>query len=107
MRNGDLAGRILGGVVFLAGVGILVFVFVLAYGFFTAEDAGIQLPTQGAAPNASAPPVTTQLGTSALIVLIRIALLIVMAVVGSLLAGRGIQLYFGAGGDRRVSPKNE
>lgn len=88
MRSGDLVGRIVGGILFLAGVGILVFVFVLAYGYFNSPNSGVAF-----APANATTPATSQLGASAIVMLVRIGLLIVMALVGSLLAGRGMQFY--------------
>lgn len=97
MRGDVLAGRILGIVVFLAGVGLLVFVFSLTYSFFNAPAGQLQpVPSPGADV-----PATTQLGESALMLFARIGLLVVMTIIGSLLAGRGAQLYFAAAGSRR------
>ncbi|MGC8863705.1 MAG: hypothetical protein ACP5R5_13150 [Armatimonadota bacterium] len=90
MRKGDLVGRVVGIVVFLGGIGLLAFVFATAYSWFSTPSAA--LPTS--ASPASTAPATAQLGRSALGILERIALLIVMTIVGSLLAGRGVQLYF-------------
>ena len=90
MAKRDLTGRIIGAVVFLAGIAILVFVFILAYGFFTAPGGGIQI-AQGPG-NTSA---TNQLGAAATRMFFQLALMIIMAIVGSLIAARGIQFYFG------------
>jgi len=90
MRRHDLLGRVLGIIVFLGGIGVLAFVFVTAYHFFNSPLGEIKPPTH--AP--SAVPATTQLGSSALSLFIRIALLVVMTIVGSLIAGRGAQMYF-------------
>ena len=100
MSRRDLTGSIIGVAVFLAGIAILVFVFVLAYGFFTAPGNGIQI-TQGAGKA----PATSQLGVAATRMFVQLALLIVMSIVGSLIAARGIQFYFGASnhGHPRIS----
>lgn len=90
MRDSDAVGRVIGAVVFAAGIGVLVFVFVLAHGFFTAQEDSLL-----ATPSSEASAVG-QLGASALNLLTRIGLLAVMAGVGSLIAGKGMQLYFGA-----------
>lgn len=95
MRGSDTLGRTIGAVVFAIGIGILVFVFALAYGFFTSQDTTLQAVPHGAQTSA-----VGHLGASALSLLTRIALLLVMAVVGSLVAGRGMQLYFGASSER-------
>lgn len=92
MANRDITGRIIGSIVFLLGIAILVFVFVLAYGYFTAPGGGIQI-TQSHGSSAAA---ANQLGTAATKMFIQLALLVVMAIVGSLIAARGIQFYFGA-----------
>jgi hypothetical protein len=90
MHKGDLLGRVIGIVVFLAGIGLLSFVFATAYSWFSAPSAALPTaPTPG-----STAPATAQLGSSAVNMIEKIALLIVMTIVGSLLAGRGVQLYF-------------
>lgn len=94
MEKPDLAGRILGIMVFLVGIAILAFVFAIAYGFFTSPSAGIDIPSK---PTAVGAP-TTQLGASALRMFARILSLTVMCIVGSLVASKGIHLYFRAGG---------
>ena len=96
MRRDDLWGRVMGIIVFLGGVGLLVFVFVLAYDFFTTDSIVIPLPP----PNSQAPSATTIIGQSALQMIIKIALLVVMALIGSMLASRGINLYFASSGIR-------
>ena len=99
MQRIDLFGRILGILVFLAGIAILVVVFVMAYHFFTSPNSQIQIASQ---PNSQQAP-TTQLGASALRMLARILALIVMAIAGSLIASKGMHLYFQASG-RSASP---
>ena len=105
MQKTDLTGRILGLIVFLAGIGVLAVVFVFAYGFFTSQSCGVQIP---AGPDAEAAP-TSELGASAVVILAKILSLIVMAIVGSIIAGRGMQLYFTATGsadaNRDIGPK--
>jgi hypothetical protein len=92
IRKEDLVGRIIGIIIFLGGVGLLVFVFMTAYSWFASPTVGLQAgPVKGAIA-----PAATQLGQSAMALLVRICLLIVMTIVGSLLAGRGVQLYFAA-----------
>jgi hypothetical protein len=105
MRKGDLLGRIIGMVVFLGGIGLLAFVFATAYSWFSTPSAA--LPT-APAPGSNA-PATVQLGKSAFVLLEKIALLIVMTIVGSLLAGRGVQLYFAAVNAKppSIAPKDE
>jgi hypothetical protein len=105
MRGNDLVARILGVVVFLGGVGLLAFSFATAYHWFTTPSAGVRIapPTS---PEASA---TSQLGVSALELFVRLSLLLIMTIIGSLLAGRGAQIYF-AGVAREhpaIYPKEE
>ena len=93
MHRSDFIGRIVGIVVFLGGIALLVFVFVLAYGFFTSAGNGLApVHSSGGAVQ----PAATQLGREAVRLFVQIGLLIVMTIIGSLLAGRGIQLYFAA-----------
>lgn len=90
MTKSDTVARVLGMVIFIAGIGVLVFVFIMAYRMFTAPNMGLAV-----APGAEGGPSSVQnLGSSALVMVLRIALLFIMALVGSLIAGRGIQLYF-------------
>lgn len=97
MQKGDLTGRIIGMLVFLAGVAILVFVFIAAYRYFN-SNAIILKPT---APVSATQTTTNRLGESVVLLMGRIALLIVMAIAGSQIASRGIQLYFAAVGFKR------
>ena len=107
MRKDDLIGRLIGIIVFLLGIGLLAFVFATAYSWFTTPSAGLAIsPTPG-----STAPATAQLGQSAVVLLVKIGLLIVMTIVGSLLAGRGVQLYFAATSASKhppsIAPKDE
>ncbi len=92
MRRHDLLGRILGIIVFLGGIAALALVFTIAHRFFNSPMGEIKAPVQAA----STVPAAAQLGSSALTMLIRIGLLIVMTIAGSLIAGRGVQMYFAA-----------
>jgi len=85
---------VLGIVVFAAGVAILALVAVTAYQLFTASAPALHVK-----PGAPA-GVAAELGRSALGMLYRIALLIVLCVAGSLLAARGLHLYFVATGSQ-------
>jgi hypothetical protein len=91
MRKDSAAGRVLGIVVFLIGIGILVTVAVIAYRLFSDTTSGLHV-TPGASAGAA-----VQLGTSAIRLLYQIALLVVLCIAGSLLAARGLHLYFVAG----------
>ncbi|MEN6520277.1 MAG: hypothetical protein ABFD46_03885 [Armatimonadota bacterium] len=89
MQNRDLSARITGLTVFAIGIAILVISFIIAYRLFT-------LPADALAISSSrtgAQPATTALSLSALFILYRIGLLFIMVLVGSLTAGRGVQMY--------------
>lgn len=87
----DASGRLLALLVFLAGVGILVFVFVIALHLFQSPVPGLEpLQTAGAAP-----PPAANIGTALADFARRLLLLGVMTLIGSLLASRGAHLYFG------------
>jgi hypothetical protein len=75
--------------VFLVGIAILVFVFVMAFKMF-ASPASAFLAVGGSAPNASS------LGTAIVWIIVRIALLFVMTLAASSIASRGIHLYLGS-----------
>lgn len=92
MRRDSVAGRVLGILVFLVGIAILVGVAVVTYRLFN-TSAAVLKPTPGAPSGAVA-----QLGTSVVRMFYQIGLLIVMCIVGSLLAARGLHLYFVATG---------
>lgn len=92
MRKDSVAGRVLGILVFLVGIAILVGVAVVTYRLFN-TSAAVLKPTPGAPSGAVA-----QLGSSAIKMFYQIALLIVMCIAGSLLAARGLHLYFVATG---------
>ena len=103
-RTNDLAGRIIGMIVFIGGIAVLVFVFLMALDFFTTAEIGI-VPTPTAGPDQ---PAATDLGSLTIRLIVQIGLLVVMTIIGSLIAGRGIQLYFAALGERRVrTPRAE
>ena len=87
----DASGRLLALLVFLAGVGMLVFVFLTALHLFQSPVPGLEpLQTPGAAP-----PPAAGIGTALADFARRLLLLGVMTLIGSLLASRGAHLYFG------------
>lgn len=92
MRRDSAAGRVLGIIVFLLGIGILVLVAVIAYRLFNAS--GTALPVTPGSPAGA----TAQLGASVVRLLYRIALLVILCLAGSLVAARGLHLYFVAAG---------
>jgi len=87
----DTPGRLLALLVFLAGVGMLVFVFVTALHLFQSPVPGLApLQTLGAPP-----PPAANIGTALVDFIRRLLLLLVMTLAGSILASKGAHLYFG------------
>lgn len=87
----DRGGKAVGMLVFLIGVAILLFVFLIAYRMFS-SPASVFLATSGAAAtklNASS------LVTTIVLIFVKIALLFVMTLAASSVASRGIQIYHG------------
>jgi len=94
MQRREVAARAIGLLVFALGIVILVVSFFIAYKLFSSPTSGITV-TPGTPGGTSA---AASLGRSALFVLIRIGALLVMVLVGSVVATRGVQMYFA--GDR-------
>lgn len=104
MQKGDMLARILGIVVFVVGIAVLVVTFIQAYRLFTTPEALLIPAPTDANEDAAAPG----LGINALVLLRQIGLLFIMALVGSLVASRGIQLYFrGTPGDAEPKAQSE
>ena len=82
-------GRTAGMAVFAIGIAVLFLVFGIAYGMFTSSSPELFTPSDGAV-NA------VGLGKAAVVIFVRIALLFIMTLAGSLIASRGIQLYLGS-----------
>lgn len=104
MRKDSAVGRALGILVFLLGIGILVAVAVISYNLFNNSGSALTV-TPGSSAGA-----TSQLGASAIRLLYRLALLIVLCIAGSLVAARGLHFYFVATGSpmaSRRAPKAE
>jgi hypothetical protein len=92
--RGDLVGRLIGMLVFLLGVGLLVWVFAIAYGLFTANPATVLgLHITG---DPKKDPGVALIGTNFGWLLFRIAFLFIMSLSGSFIAQKGINLYFSA-----------
>jgi len=94
-RSHDWPVRIVGLLVFLVGVGVLVWVFVMANRLFN-----LPAPPLPAAPPPNAanpgPSPFIAIGASFGDLLRRLLLLLLMSVAGSVIASKGIQLYFAA-----------
>lgn len=83
----DLAGSIVGMLVFLGGVALLLLVFRMAYAMFeTPPTVALRLQNGKAVDLASASDRLTA-------IVVRVVLLVLMALTGSLVANRGIHLY--------------
>ena len=90
IAHADLSCRLVALLVFLLGVGVLVFVFVLALHLFHAPVPGLEpLQTAGAPP-----PAAANIGLSLAGFARELLLLGVMTLAGSLLANKGVHLYF-------------
>lgn len=96
MRKDSLAGRLLGILVFLVGIAILVVVAVLAYNLFSASTSSVQVKPGDDGAAAS-------LGASVLRLIYQILLLVVLCIAGSLVAARGLHLYFVASGPASIT----
>jgi hypothetical protein len=92
--RGDLMGRTIGMLVFLLGVGLLIWVFAISYGLFTANPAtALGMHITG---DPKKDPGVTLIGTNFGWLLFRIAFLFIMSLSGSFIAQKGINLYFSA-----------
>ena len=92
--RGDILGRVVGMLVFLIGIGLLVAVFTYAFHLFglkPAEALGLRFTG-----DPKKDPLLAQIGFNFGWILVRIALLFLMALAASLLSQRGINLYFSA-----------
>ena len=86
----DLSCRLVALLVFLLGIGMLVFVFVSALHLFQSPVPGLEpLQTRGAPP-----PAAANIGVSLAGLARELLLLGVMTLAGSLLASKGVHLYF-------------
>lgn len=93
-HRSDVLGRVTGMLVFLLGVGLLLFVFYHAYDLFTMKPtAALGLSLTG---DPKRDPNVTAIGVQLAGLLIRVALLFLMSIAGSLVANKGINLYFSA-----------
>ncbi|MDE2125327.1 MAG: hypothetical protein KGJ62_01925 [Armatimonadetes bacterium] len=93
-RHHDVIGRVAGLLVFLLGVGLLLCVFYMAWGLFQMPAArALGLHFTG---NPKTDPMVATVGTQMAWLLFRLGYLFVMSVAGSLIANKGINLYFSA-----------
>lgn len=103
VSHADLSCRLVALLVFLLGVGILVFVFVTALHLFQSPVPGLEpLQTPGAPPPAAANISVSLAGFAR-----DLLLLGVMTLAGSLLANKGAHLYFSAVYQLGLSPSTD
>ena len=94
VSHADLSCRLVALLVFLLGIGMLVFVFVSALHLFQVPVPGLEpLQTPGAAP-----PAAAAIGLSLAGFARELLLLGVMTLAGSVLASKGAHLYFSSVG---------
>ncbi len=86
----DATGSVLGLFVFLGGVGLLGLTFKIAYAMFDVPQAQALGLVKGQEIDAAAT------GGSLLRIVIQLGVLVVMAIVGSMVANKGIGLYGGS-----------
>lgn len=84
----DLLGSLLGIAVFLGGVALLLFVFQQAREMFAVPPQGALGLERGKAVDPAAA------GDKLIGLLLKVLLLVIMGVLGSLIANRGISMYF-------------
>lgn len=87
----DKSGRIAGMLVFALGIVIMLFVFKAAYNMFTLPAGDmLSISAKPGLPSGAA-----GLGSAVAWIVVRIALLFIMTLAGSMIAGKGIHLYLG------------
>lgn len=99
-RRRDWAGTLLGLVVFLGGVVLLVWTFRIAFGLFKTPPEEVL----GLAPGK--PMDVAKAGSSFAFQIVRVLLLVVMALVSSLIANKGIHMY-ASGRDHRSAGRSD
>lgn len=90
----DIPGRVIGMLVFLLGVGMLILVFKVAYELFTqSPEAALKLKFTG---DPKTDPTPAKIGTHFGAMLLPALYLFLMSIAGSLIAQKGVNLYFSA-----------
>lgn len=90
----EQVARVVGMIVFLLGVALLIFVFFIAHDLFVTPPAqALGLKFTG---DPKRDPQVAAIGTQFVALLFRIAYLIIMSIAGSLIAQKGVNLYFSA-----------
>ncbi len=97
MQSRNASGQVIGIVTFLGGVALLLLTFRIAYDLF-------QMPAADVLGIKAEQTVDVNFaGRSAVELIFRIALLLLMCIVGSVIANRGIRMYQAAIGEIRPS----
>ncbi len=95
-------GRAVGLLMLLVGVALLVYVFMQSYGMLTHPIPGMALPSSAHGTGNAASAASTvdfgRLGSAAIAFLLKLAVLLIMTFVGSVIAARGVHLYYVASG---------
>ena len=97
-KHFDHVGRALSLVIFIAGVGLLALVFAVAYHMLTNPVPGLSAALGATAGKGASTGQQPLVGGAAAVLsfLLRLAVLFVMTLAASLIAARGIHLYFAA-----------
>jgi len=102
----DRGGRVLGMIVFLLGIAFLIVVFAIAHRMFAAPISSLVCEAAGGKPSVGA----SDLASAAVATIVRIGLLFVMTLAGSLIAARGMHLYLGSAqphGEEQSKPSDD
>ncbi|MFN8140053.1 MAG: hypothetical protein U0R49_09680 [Fimbriimonadales bacterium] len=86
-RRTDWFGVILGAAVFLGGIALLAFTFLNAFTLFTTPQERLIERTN---------PEVTRIVSDFSYVILKIGVLLVMSIVGSIISGKGIRMYLAA-----------
>ncbi|MGC8669156.1 MAG: hypothetical protein ACP5VE_13665 [Chthonomonadales bacterium] len=93
--RGDLFARLLGVFVFLLGLAVILCVLWLGFRMYSDPNLGLR------SSKPHSPPDAVDIGTAFLRLVVRIALLFLGSICGSLIANKGIRLYFAGAGTRQ------
>lgn len=98
--HGDLFGRLVAVMVFVAGIAALVFVFMTAVHLFETPVPGLGLPVAKGA----APPTGLNIGIAMASLFAKLAILALLVLIASLIASKGVHLYLGAASAHHPNP---
>lgn len=101
VQSRNITGQVIGIVTFLGGVVLLLLTFKIAYELFQRSPADVL----GIKPNQAID--VNNAGKSAMELVFRIVLLLMMCIVGSVIANRGIRMYQASIGEIRHRPEPE